>query len=123
MLKYHHRGRFGPNEIARWFEEHFAQEIDIWRHMRELISGAISPSGSVSWDDDAEGRARTRPWISRPDASASSKDLEMAPERASLESFPAGCTELSRAATTTAGPPGGRIETNPLSGSKSDATA
>jgi serine/threonine protein kinase len=42
MLKYlHHRGKgSGPNEIARWFEEHFAQEIDEHAdRMRELISG------------------------------------------------------------------------------------
>src|SRR6267154_1781320 len=58
MLKYlHHRGKgSGPNEVARWFEEHFAQEIDEHaERMRELISGRdFSVDTGAGWDDDAE---------------------------------------------------------------------
>src|SRR5260221_2255524 len=62
MLKYlHHRGKgSGPNEIARWFEEHFKQEIEEHgERMRELISGrAESVDTGFGWDDDEVARRK-----------------------------------------------------------------
>jgi tRNA A-37 threonylcarbamoyl transferase component Bud32 len=51
----HHRGKgSGPNDVSRWFDEHFAQEIEEHgARMRELISGReIAP---INWDVEEEG--------------------------------------------------------------------
>src|SRR2546423_13631294 len=55
----HHRGKgSGPNEIGRWLEQHFAQEIE--EHgdrMRELIQNRdFSIDTGVGWGDDEEGK-------------------------------------------------------------------
>ncbi|HEY5944915.1 MAG TPA: protein kinase [Kofleriaceae bacterium] len=56
MLGYlHHRGKgSGGNELGRFFEAHFAQEIEEHaERMRELISGRdFSVDTGVGWDDD-----------------------------------------------------------------------
>jgi len=58
MLGYlHHRGKgSGGNELGRFFEQHFAQEIDEHgERMRELISGRdFSVDTGAGWDDEDE---------------------------------------------------------------------
>jgi eukaryotic-like serine/threonine-protein kinase len=56
----HHRGKgSGPGDVARWFEQHFNQEIDEHgARMRELISaGSFSVDTGVKWDKDEEEAA------------------------------------------------------------------
>jgi serine/threonine-protein kinase len=98
MLKYlHHRGKgSGPNEIAKWFEEHFTQEIEEHgERMRELISGrAESVDTGMGWDDDEDKRKNETVDL-RGDSeegevsvSLHSQDIEMVRQsEASLESF------------------------------------
>ena len=51
----HHRGKgSSPNDVSRWFEQHFAQEIDEHgARMRELINGRdMSVDTGASWDEE-----------------------------------------------------------------------
>jgi eukaryotic-like serine/threonine-protein kinase len=53
----HHRGKgSGPNDVSRWFDEFFAQEIEEHgARMRELISGRdIAIDAGVNWDEEDE---------------------------------------------------------------------
>jgi hypothetical protein len=63
MLGYlHHRGKgSGGGEIGRFFDEHFAQEIDEHsQRMRELISGReFSVDTGVNWDEGDEKANQT----------------------------------------------------------------
>ncbi|HLL24589.1 MAG TPA: hypothetical protein VK427_20800, partial [Kofleriaceae bacterium] len=53
----HHRGKgSSPNDVSRWFDAHFMQEIEEHgARMRELISGRdVSIDTGGSWDEDEE---------------------------------------------------------------------
>ncbi len=96
MLGYlHHRGKgSGGNEVARFFEASFSQEID--EHgdrMRELISGrAESVDQPLGWDEDAKNN-ETRDLTGK--AADDEEDLsletgeilEVRPSEASLDNF------------------------------------
>jgi hypothetical protein len=136
MLKYlHHRGKgSGPNEVARWFEEHFAQEIDEHaERMRELISGRdFSVDTGAGWDDDAEEKRRANETVdlsgNKDDFSLESKDLEIVRgSEASIESFVGRLSTENESSRDDDGglpPEKTRIETNPLERLRElDATA
>jgi len=58
----HSRGKSsGPGDVARWFEQHFAQEIEEHgARMRELISaGAFSVDTGVKWGEEEEEQRRS----------------------------------------------------------------
>jgi serine/threonine protein kinase len=63
MLGYlHHRGKgSGGGELGRFFDQHFAQEIDEHsERMRELISGReFSVDTGLGWDEEAEKANQT----------------------------------------------------------------
>jgi serine/threonine protein kinase len=50
----HHRGKgSSPNDVSRWFDEHFAQEIEEHgARMRELIQGREIPP--INWDEEED---------------------------------------------------------------------
>ena len=55
----HHRGKgSSPNDVSRWFDQHFAQEIEEHgARMRELINGRdMSVDTGSSWDEEEENK-------------------------------------------------------------------
>jgi serine/threonine protein kinase len=94
MLGYlHHRGKgSGGNELGRFFEQHFTQEIDEHgERMRELISGReISVDTGEGWDDEEDKAAQTVDLSGKKEDSislATGEILEMRSSDASLDSF------------------------------------
>ena len=91
----HHRGKgSGPGEVGRFFEEHFAQEIDEHgERMRELISGRdLSVDTGVNWnDEDEEAKRKANETVdllrgNEESLSLDTKDVEVVrPSEASLE--------------------------------------
>jgi serine/threonine-protein kinase len=119
----HHRGiGSGPGDVSRFFDTHFAQEIDEHSaRMRELISGrdVVSVDTGVNWgSDDPEpepepapedepNRAAT-PAQAKPPAGASNKARVRTPELDDLASGARGDDGDDLPAERT------RIESNPL---------
>jgi hypothetical protein len=96
MLGYlHHRGKgSGGNELGRFFEQYFGQEIDEHgERMRELISGRdFSVDTGVGWDEGEDRGNQTVDLGGRKaeDASislATGEIMELRPSEASLDAF------------------------------------
>ncbi len=99
MLGYlHHRGKgSGGNEVGRFFEQQFADELtEHAERMRELIAGRdMSTDSSSGWDEDEDKAAQTVDLSGKKGEEASisltAGDLqEMRSSDASLESFVGG---------------------------------
>jgi serine/threonine-protein kinase len=95
MLGYlHHRGKgSGGNELSRFFEQHFTQEIEEHgERMRELIAGRQgSVDTTAGWDADEDKANQTVDLSRRQEEEsislATGELLEMRPSDASLDSF------------------------------------
>ncbi|HEU4613426.1 MAG TPA: protein kinase [Kofleriaceae bacterium] len=96
MLGYlHHRGKgSGGNEVGRFFEQHFADELtEHAERMRELIAGRdIAADSSAGWDEDEDKAAQTVDLSGKKgeevSISLAAADLmELRPSDASLDSF------------------------------------
>jgi hypothetical protein len=92
MLSYlHHRGKgSGGNELGRFFEEHFGQELEEHgERMRELIAGRDT-RGSSGWDEN-DGANQTVDLSGKKDEEsmslATGELMEVRPSNASLDSF------------------------------------
>ncbi|MEO8554203.1 MAG: protein kinase, partial [Kofleriaceae bacterium] len=131
MLGYlHHRGKgSGPGEIAKWFEEHFQQEIEEHSdRMRELISGRDSSSLDLGWDEVPEAKkSETVPFRKAKENDDEEEELhlqtgdvqEMRRSEASLEHFVSRLSteaDVDDVRDDDGGPPPEktRIEANPL---------
>jgi hypothetical protein len=89
----HHRGKgSGGNEVGRFFEQHFAQEIDEHsERMRELISGReLTGDSGAGWGDEEEKAAQTVDLGAKIDESislATGEIMEMRSSDSSLDAF------------------------------------
>jgi len=94
MLGYlHHRGKgSGGNELGRFFDQHFAQEIEEHgERMRELIAGREpSVEGTSGWEDEDGDKANQTVDLSGSRGDGARPSGELVPARssdASLDSF------------------------------------
>lgn len=95
MLGYlHHRGKgSGGGELGRFFDQHFAQEIEEHgERMRELIAGRdLAAEAATGWDDDEDKANQTVDLSgSKGEQSislATSDLMQLRPSDASLDSF------------------------------------
>ncbi len=100
MLGYlHHRGKgSGGSELGRFFDQHFAQEIEEHgERMRELIAGRDhAADASAGWDDDEEKANQTVDLSGNKEQSislATSDLMQLRPSETSLDSFVGGLAE------------------------------
>jgi serine/threonine-protein kinase len=91
----HHRGiGSGPGDVSRFFDAHFAQEIEEHSaRMRELISGRDVPvdtSTSTTWgSDDAEGEAKRQDEGDQPARASGDLERRKQPSAGSLSAIDA----------------------------------
>jgi serine/threonine-protein kinase len=120
MLGYlHHRGKgSGSNDIGRFFEQYFGQEIEEHgERMRELISGREIDKG-MGWDEDDDKANETRDLGAKGDVMSLDTGDLMRPSEGSLDSFVGGLAtdplEPDPDADENGDAPRTRIEMNPL---------
>lgn len=97
MLGYlHHRGKgSGGNELGRFFEQYFSQEIEEHgERMRELIAGRdVSADAGVSWGEEDDKANQTVDLSGKKEESislATGELIGLRPSDASLDSFVGG---------------------------------